>query len=238
MATQLDNGSETSAPIRVVTKDTGAKSPVSQAPQLQAPQLQIDYDELLLSCWREGCAFAKGFRSDSIEIDHVLLGATYVKAAAEVLRTATDDVEGLRHDLAARCARSSGQESVDPDAYIPSEGLRRLLFEAAALAAGEAHRKIGLHHLISALRNSKPPNAIISILPRFRIEIERRDKELIALTHLPDLIRAAVTDRLLPALENRVETRLDEIEGELHRKNASVVPERPPSLFSRVRARG
>jgi hypothetical protein len=88
------------------------------------------------------------------------------------------------------------------------------------------------------LRTSKPPNAIISALSRFRVEVERRDKELIALTQLPDLIRAAVTDRLLPALESRVEARLDEIETELQRKSAPALPERPPSLFSRARARG
>ena len=120
----------------------------------------------------------------------------------------------------------------------PSEALRRLLFEAAALAAGEANRKIGLHHLLAAVRKSKPPNAIISALSRFRVEIESRDKELIALSQLPDLIRAAITDRLLPALESWVEGRLDEIEAELHRKNAAALPPRASSsIFSRARTR-
>ena len=234
MATHLDGANEISAPIRVLTKDA-----VGKASGLQSPQLQIEYDDLLLSCWSEACAFARGFRADCIEIDHLFLGATYVKAAAEVLKTASDDVEALRHELAARCARASSCEGLEPgEAYAPSQGLRRLMFEAAALAAAEADRKIGLHHLLTAVRNSKPPNAITSVLPRFRAEIERCDKELIALTQLPDLIRAAITDRLLPALENRVEARLDIIETELHRKSAAALPEHTPSIFSRVRARG
>jgi len=234
MATHLDGANEISTPIRMLPKDASAR-----ASGFQFPLLQIEYDDLLLSCWNEACAFARGFRATCIEIDHLLLGATYVKAAAEVLKTATDDVESLRHELAARCARSSSYEGLEADEpYAPSEGLRRLLFEAAALAAAEAQGKIGLHHLLTAVRNSKPPNAIISALSRLRAEIESRDKELIALSQLPDLIRAAITDRLLPALENRVEARLDQIETELHRKSAAALPERAPSIFSRVRPRG
>jgi hypothetical protein len=233
MSTHLDGPNEVSAPIRVLAKDAGAR-----ASGFHFPQLHIQGDELFLTCWSEACLFAKGFRANCIEVEHLLLGATYTKAGTEVLKTASDDVEGLRHELAARCARSSSHEGVEAgEAYAPSEGLRRLLFEAAALAAGEATQKIGLHHLLTAVRNSKPPVSIIGVLSRFRAEMESRDNELIALSQLPDLIRAAITDRLLPALENRVEERLDEIETELQRKNAAALPGRASSIFSRARAR-
>jgi len=234
MSTHLDGSNEVGAPIRVVAKDAGAR-----ASGFHFPQIHIEGDELFLSCWNEACAFAKGFRGNCIEVDHLLLGATYIKAGAEVLKIASDDVEGLRHELAARCARSSSHEGLEAgEAYAPSEGLRRLLFEAAALAAGEGDRRIGLHHLLSAVRNSRPSNAIVNVLSLFRAEIERRDKELIGLSQLPDLIRAAITDRLLPALESRVEERLDEIETELQRKNATALPGRASSsIFSRARAR-
>jgi hypothetical protein len=230
MSTHLDGSNDGSAPIRVLPKASSASL---------FPQIHIEGDELFLSCWTEACAFAKGFRGNCIEVDHLLLGATYTKAGAEALKIASDDVEGLRHELAARCARSSSHEGQEGgEAYAPSEGLRRLLFEAAALAAAEADRKIGLHHLLTAVRNARPPDAIISVLSRFRAEIEHRDKELIALSQLPDLIRAAITDRLLPALESRVEERLDEIETELQRKNAAALPGRASSsIFSRARAR-
>ena len=232
MPAHLDSANDLSAPVRA-----GGKNGFSAAPSF--PQINIEGDELFLACWNEACSFAKGFRANCIEVDHLLLGAAYIKAGAEVLKTASDDVEALRHELAARCARSSRHEGLEAgELYAPSEALRRLLFEAAALAAGEANRKIGLHHLLAAVRKSKPPNAIISALSRFRVEIEGRDKELIALSQLPDLIRAAITDRLLPALESWVEGRLDEIEAELHRKNAAALPPRASSsIFSRARTR-
>jgi hypothetical protein len=236
MSAHLDGANDSgSAPIRVLAKD-GAAKPSSGFP---FPQIHIEGDELFLSCWNEACAFAKGFRANCIEVDHLLLGATYTKAGAEVLKTASDDVVSLRHELAARCARSSGQERLDTgEAYAPSESLRRLLYEAAALATGEGDRKIGLHHLLTAVRHSRPPDPVISALSRFRAEIENHQNEVIALSQLPDLIRAAITDRLLPALENRVEERLDEIETQLQRQNTAALPERASSsIFSRARSR-
>ena len=235
MSTHLDGSNDSSAAIRLMAKDPVAKS----SSGVPFPQILIEGDELFLSCWAEACAFAKGFRADCIEVDHLLLGAAYTKAGAEVLKLASDDVVGLRHELAARCARTSSQERIDiAEAFAPSENLRRLLYEAAALATGEGDRKIGLRHLLAALRNSRPPDPVISTLSRFRAEIDNRQKEAMALSQLPDLVRAAITDRLLPALESRVAERLDEIETRLQRPAAEALPGRgSSSIFSRVRSR-
>jgi ATP-dependent Clp protease ATP-binding subunit ClpA len=235
MSTHLDGSNDIGAPIRLMTNDAVGKA----SSGFPFPQIHIEGDELFLSCWTEACAFAKGFRADCIEVDHLLLGATYTKAGAEVLKIASDDVVGLRHELAARCARSASQEGLDiGEAYAPSDSLRRLLYEAAALATGEGDRKIGLHHLLTALKNSRPPVPVISALSRFRAEIETRQKEMVALSQLPDLVRAAITDRLLPALESRVEERLDEFETRLQRPAAEALPGRgSPSIFARVRSR-
>ena len=235
MSTYINGSNDLGAGVRLMTNDAVARTPSG----FPFPQIHIEGDELFLSCWTEACAFAKGFRADCIEIDHLLLGATYIKAGAEVLKMASDDVVGLRHELAARGARSASPNGLDiGEAYAPSDSLRRLLHEFAALAMGEGDRKIGLHHLLTALRNARPPNPVISALSRFRAEIENCQKEVTALSQLPDLVRAAITDRLLPALESRVAERLDEIETRLQRPPAEALPGRgSSSIFSRARSR-
>ena len=152
MSTHLDGSNDSSAAIRLMAKDPVARS----SSGVPFPQILIEGDELFLSCWAEACAFAKGFRADCIEVDHLLLGAAYTKAGAEVLKLASDDVVGLRHELAARCARTSSQERIDiAEAFAPSENLRRLLYEAAALATGEGDRKIGLRRNIGENRRCR-----------------------------------------------------------------------------------
>ena len=80
MSTHLDGSNDIGAAIRLMTNDAKASS------GFPFPQIHIEGDELFLSCWTEACAFAKGFRADCIEVDHLLLGAAYTKAGAEVLK--------------------------------------------------------------------------------------------------------------------------------------------------------
>lgn len=140
--------------------------------------LQIAADEVLSACWTEACKFAANFRSEVVELEHLLLGATYIKSALPALQAATADVAALREALASLCTKQVTAAELDPKRiYKASDALRALLCETGALAAHLSSNKVSLALLLQALKASEPRHAIIGLLSTFDAELKALDAE-------------------------------------------------------------
>ncbi len=138
--------------------------------------LQVAADEVLSACWTEACKFAGRFRSDVVELEHLLLGATYIKSAVPTLQTATHDVRALRNELASRCTDPIPAPEADPKrVFNASDGLRVLLCETAALAARQTTSKISLPFLLQALKASRPRHPVTKLLSIFKAELDAEE---------------------------------------------------------------
>lgn len=126
-------------------------------------------DRLLSDCWTKACEFARNFNSPIIEIEHLLLGASHIRDAEPVLLCISDDVEALTRELSRICARRSfAPAPADNISYEPSQNLRVLLCEAAALAAKKSMPNLTLDLVIEGLDRAVVKPAIVDMLVKTR----------------------------------------------------------------------
>jgi hypothetical protein len=124
-------------------------------------------DRLLSDCWSKACEFARNFEAPSIEIHHLLLGASHIRDAEAVLSTACDDIAELTRQLSGICAhRQFAATPQDNGSYEASQALRALLCEASALAARRNVPNLTLALILEALTETKPSPSVLNLLPK------------------------------------------------------------------------
>jgi hypothetical protein len=165
-------------------------------------------DKLLSDCWSKACEFARNFESPSIEIQHLLLGASHIRDAEEVLSAVCDDIAELTRHLSGLCAhRQFAETPKDNKAYEASQQLRVLLCQAAALAAKKDVPNLTLALVIEALAEADPRPAALDALPK----LQRRDAVAVANARALEELRGKI-DGLTALMRSDMLPRLGELQ--------------------------
>lgn len=123
-------------------------------------------DDLLSGCWSKACEFARNFGAPQVGIEHLLLGASHIRAAEPALGFACENLEELSHKLATRCARRSFAEVPRSNrTYEADKSLKAVLCEASALAAAVEAPSLTLTLVLQAIAKHEPRLAVLDLLP-------------------------------------------------------------------------